>query len=196
MTKLAEAGHEPGVAPHPAPAPTAQALRPGPEELGQVYEAHFAFVWRTLGYLGLEGAAREDAAQDVFLVAHRRLTEFEHRASLQTWLYAVTRNVARNHRRGMRRRGPEDPVPFDLASSEPGPEESCQRNEALDFVRTFLDSLDEAKREVFLLCELEQLPAADVAELLGTNPNTVSSRLRLARAAFQKAVDRHRSKAR
>jgi RNA polymerase sigma-70 factor (ECF subfamily) len=145
--------------------------------------------------LGLEGAAREDAAQDVFLIAHRRLPDFEHRASLQTWLYAVTRNVVRNQRRGVRRRGPEEPVPLELASLEPGPEETCQRNEALDFVRAFLCSLDEAKREVFLLCELEQLPAASVAELLGTNANTVSSRLRLARAAFQKAVDHHRRNA-
>jgi RNA polymerase sigma-70 factor, ECF subfamily len=194
VTKLAQAGHEHGVAPPSAPASGQD--RAGPEELGLIYEAHFGFVWRTLGYLGLEGAAREDAAQDVFLVAHRRLPDFEHRASLQTWLYAVTRNVVRNHRRGVRRRGPEEPVPVELVSSEPGPEESCQRNEAFDFVRAFLSSLDEAKREVFLLCELEQLPAADVAELLGTNPNTVSSRLRLARAAFQKAVDHHRSEAR
>jgi RNA polymerase sigma-70 factor (ECF subfamily) len=157
-----------------------------------VYEAHFGFVWRTLGYLGLEGAAREDAAQDVFLVAHRRLGEFQQRASLQTWLYAVARNVVRNHRRGVRRRGPEEPVPLDLEAAEPSPEESCGRSEALSFVCTFLASLDEAKRDVFVLCELEQLPAAAVAELLGTNANTVSSRLRLARAAFQQAVDSHR----
>jgi len=142
-----------------------------------------------LGYLGLSGAAQEDAAQDVFLAAHRRLGDFERRSSIQTWLYAIARNTARNHRRGSGRRGPQDELSRELPALGRSPEDDYQRKQALAFVQRFLEDLDDAKREVFLLCELEQLPAAQVGELLGLSPNTVSSRLRLTRAAFARAVD-------
>jgi len=167
------------------------ALRPE-DASASLYEAHFGFVWRTLGYLGLSGASQEDAAQDVFVVAHRRLGAFEERAAVQTWLYAIARNVTRNYKRGSRRRGPQGELPDDWPSNGPTPEEDYQRKQALTFVQSFLESLDEPKREVFLLCELEQLPAVEVGELLRVSPNTVSSRLRLARVAFARAVEEHR----
>ena len=57
-------------------------------------------------------------------------------------------------------------------------------------VQTFLDSLDDDKRAVFILAELEQLPAPAIAEAVGTNVNTVYSRLRAARALLEAAVER------
>ena len=51
----------------------------------EVYEAHFAFVWRVLRTFGVPDTALEDAAQDVFVVVHRRLFEFEGRAVSETY---------------------------------------------------------------------------------------------------------------
>ncbi|HSD87703.1 MAG TPA: sigma-70 family RNA polymerase sigma factor, partial [Kofleriaceae bacterium] len=65
----------------------------------EVYAAHFAFVWRVLRTFGVPDAALEDAAQDVFVVVHRRLPEFEGRAAITTWLFAIARRVAGAHRR-------------------------------------------------------------------------------------------------
>lgn len=155
-----------------------------------LYERHFSFVWRTLGYLGLRGPAQEDAVQEVFLVVHRRLGDFERRADLRTWLFSIARNVVRNARRGERRRG--DPVELseELVSRSPGPEETLTAQRALREIQRFLESVDEGQRDVFLLCELERISAMEVGRILGLSANTVSSRLRLAREKFARWLER------
>src|SRR5262245_28504253 len=65
----------------------------------EVYAAHVAFVWRVLRTFGLSEAQIEDAVQDVFIVVHRRLPEWEGRAAITTWLFAIARRVASSHRR-------------------------------------------------------------------------------------------------
>src|SRR5512146_2625141 len=65
----------------------------------EVYAAHFAFVWRVLRTFGVTEPALEAAAQDVFVVVHRRLPEFEGRSAVTTWLFAIARRVACAHRR-------------------------------------------------------------------------------------------------
>ena len=69
----------------------------------QIYAQHFAFVWRVLRTFGVAEAALEDAAQDVFVVVHRRLPEFEGRSAITTWLFAIARRVAGSHRRRVTR---------------------------------------------------------------------------------------------
>jgi len=54
-----------------------------------VYEAHFRYVWRCLRSLGVYDAQVDDALQDVFVVAARRLADFDGGAELRTWLYAI-----------------------------------------------------------------------------------------------------------
>src|SRR6186997_1961399 len=64
-----------------------------------VYTAHVAFVWRVLRTFGVAEPQLEDAVQDVFVVVHRRLSEWEGRAAITTWLFAIARRVASAHRR-------------------------------------------------------------------------------------------------
>ena len=65
----------------------------------EVYTAHVAFVWRTLRTFGVSDAQLEDAVQDVFVVVYRRLPEWEGRAQVTTWLFAIARRVASSYRR-------------------------------------------------------------------------------------------------
>ena len=65
----------------------------------EVYEEQFRFVWRSLRRLGVRESDVADAAQDVFLVVHRRLDEFEGRSKVSTWLYGICYRVARDRRR-------------------------------------------------------------------------------------------------
>jgi len=149
----------------------------------EIYAAHFAFVWRILRTFGVADAALEDAAQDVFVVVHRRLPEFEGRAAVTTWLFAIARRVAGGYRR---RRTTET-----LADEPAGTADTfaaLSRAEATTTVLAILDTLDEDKRIVFALVELEQLTVPEVARVLDLNLNTAYSRLRLARQAFESAV--------
>src|SRR3954452_665763 len=68
----------------------------------EVYDRHFRFVWRVLRASGLPDSMVEDAAQDVFVVVHRRLSEFEGRSDIRTWLFRIARWVVTSERRKLR----------------------------------------------------------------------------------------------
>lgn len=160
----------------------------------EVYEAEFAFVWRNLRRLGVHEAQLRDAAQDVFLVVHRRLGDFEGRGSLRAWLYSIVVRVASQYRRTRLRKDlehTEDPDGV-ADTSRLGPEDSAGQNEDVRLLLELLDALDEGKREVFVLSDLEGLTAPEVAELLELKLNTVYSRLRAARLELKTALERSR----
>jgi RNA polymerase sigma-70 factor (ECF subfamily) len=152
----------------------------------EVYATHVAFVWRVLRTFGLSEAQLEDAVQDVFLVVHRRLAEWEGRAAMTTWLFAIARRVAAAHRR---RAGGDRTE--ELVEEPAGGDDTfaaMSRAQAAATVFAILQQLDEDKRIVLALVELEGLSVPEVARMLDLNLNTAYSRLRLARQAFELAV--------
>jgi len=188
-----------GFTPPPRPEPAAVAVEAVPT-FAEVYEAHVRFVWRTLRRLGVPDKDCDDATQDVFLVVHRKLHEFRPEAPLKHWLFRITSRIARDHRRSGRRKNPREHglVPVvneDIADpQQQSPADSAERSAAAELIRTLLQELDEAKREVFILSELEQLSAPEIAQTLEMPLNTVYSRLRRARLEFEEALSRHRER--
>jgi RNA polymerase sigma-70 factor, ECF subfamily len=169
------------------------------EDFESIYEAHFDFVWRSARRLGVEESALDDVVQEVFVVVHRRLPEFQRRSSLKTWLFAITLRVASEHRRSCRRNEPERRGDVDPDATEDlraGPHEAIARAEAAAALRLFLDSLDDDRRAVFILAELEGMSAPEIAEATSSNVNTVYTRLRSARQSFEDAARRHRARER
>ena len=152
----------------------------------EVYSEHVGFVWRTLRSFGVREPQLEDAVQDVFVVVHRRLSEWEGRAAITTWLFAIARRVACAARRKLTTRTTE-PLDDEPAGTE-DTFAAMSRAQAAATVMAILDTLDEDKRVVFTLVELEQLSVPEVAQMLDCNLNTTYSRLRLARAAFEQAA--------
>ena len=191
----------------PAPA-AADARAVGSLSFERVYRREFAFVWRTLRYLGVPEAAVEDVAQEVFIVVHERREVYDPRAgSLRAWIFGIARRSALRYHRTARRKGARRHAAEAAANSglgllrereDPGadPEQRLARRQAAAIVERFLESLSPARREVFTLHELEGLSAPAIAELLGVKLNTVYSRLRRARAQFRDAVARERARER
>jgi RNA polymerase sigma-70 factor, ECF subfamily len=164
-----------------------------------MFESHFAFVWRTARRLGAPEPSLDDVVQETFVVAYRRQRDFEGRSSLKTWLYGIVFNVVRAHRRELAAKNStaqaEPGVDLDaLADEADGPHETTAKREAARLVDEFLQSLNQDQRDVFVLSELEQLSAPEVAIVLGAPLNTIYSRLRLARGAFARAAARHRAR--
>jgi RNA polymerase sigma-70 factor (ECF subfamily) len=158
------------------------------ETFEEVYAAHFDFVWRNLVRLGVSPCEVDDATHDVFLVVHRRLPDFEE-GSLKGWLFAIARRVAWHYRRAQARRRTvplPDEDPIDSSSVER--ERLQARREAHNLVHRILDELDDDRRAVFVLVELEQLSVPDAAEMLRVPLNTTYSRLRLARRDFERKL--------
>jgi RNA polymerase sigma-70 factor, ECF subfamily len=164
-----------------------------------IYEQHVDFVWRSARRLGVDELAADDVVQQVFLVVHRRLGEFEGRSSLKTWLFSILLHVAREHRRGLRRKSPHwahEPVDPDLiADGTANPHEALARMEAWRTIDELLETLEGDKRVVFVMAELEEMTAQEISEATGLAPKVVYSRLRAARTDFERAAAAMRRRA-
>ena len=195
---LVDSAHSPAAAPI---VPGGALERSATLSFEAVHREHFAFVWRSARRLGVADPSLDDVVQEIFMVVHRRLDEFEGRSKLKTWLFGIVLRVVRDYRRTLRRKSPhalraDAAVDPDLLSdrSGKGPHESAANAEAVRLLHALLDDLDDEKREVFVLAELEQLVVPEIAEAIGVNVSTVYSRLRAARQQFEQALARHRAK--
>src|SRR5687768_16217272 len=70
----------------------------------EIFREYAPFVYRVLRRLGVSEAEVEDVCQEVFIVVHRRLPEFEGRSQLRTWIYAIAVRRASGHARRAYRR--------------------------------------------------------------------------------------------
>lgn len=158
-----------------------------------MYREHARFVWRALRRLGVDAAGIEDAVQDVFVVVHRRLQEFDARGSARAWLGGIAVRVAHDHRRRVaRKEGKLTPLEraTEPGSAAPGPLEHAIAAQAAAMLDRALDALPEEQRAVFVLSEIEQLTMREIGVALGVKLNTVNSRLRAARQKINELVTR------
>jgi RNA polymerase sigma-70 factor, ECF subfamily len=156
----------------------------------QVYEAAFDFVYRNARRLGVPESAADDVVQEVFMVLHRRLTEYDGRATLRSWVYGILANTVRGYRRTYRRK--EKPLlaierDEDLGpdANAAGPEQRAQQRQDMELLLSLLAELPEPQRELIVLADLEQLTVPEICACIGGNSNTVHSRLRVAREALR-----------
>ena len=170
--------------------------RAGRLDFDQVYEQHLAFVWRVLAAAGVPEHRLEDAAQDVFVVVHGKLAEFEGRSKLTTWLYGIARHVAIDvvRRMARERRRHRELAEAPAAGPAPSPEETAGEVEARRVLLELLERIEPQRREVFVLVEVEGIPVREVAAMLNIKENTAWSRLRLAREEFERQVARMRAR--
>jgi RNA polymerase sigma-70 factor (ECF subfamily) len=159
-----------------------------PERLRAMFDAHYAQVWRVLRRLGVPSSASDDAAQEVFVIAARRLGDIEPAAE-QAFLLGVARRVAAAARRRDVQHACEQEM-LDLAHPDPLPEQALCAAEERRMLDLVLAELDDETREVFVLFELEGLARSEVAALLAIPEGTAASRLRRARAEFLASAQR------
>lgn len=150
----------------------------GLEDFHAVYEREFDYVWRNLGRMGVPHAEIPDAVHEVFIVLHRRWNELDRGRPLRPWLFGVARRIAADLR-AKRREEPTDVEP---------PAREDPRIAERDLLWRALATLDEDRRTVIILHDLEGHTGAEIAAQLDIPVNTVHSRLRLARADLLAAV--------
>lgn len=158
-----------------------------------LFREHAAYVWRALRRLGVAEADVEDVCQEVFLVVLRRGGDFEGRSSARTWIYGIAVRVASDYRRSarVRREVVTDEVP---EGRESAPQvDTVALRESAKALDGLLEQLDDAKRAVFVLYEIEQLTIAQVAEAVSCPLQTAYSRLLAARKIVEEGAARWRS---
>jgi RNA polymerase sigma-70 factor, ECF subfamily len=172
-------------------APSTGAAPPtSPHDFEAIYREHYAPVWRFLMHLGVPRGDVADVTHNVFLIAHRKLAEFEQRSSLRTWLCGIAWRVGRDFMRSSAVRlevSAEDAFDANMAAPDDSAE-ALQQRQKLALAMSLLDALPADQREVFVLHELEQMTGPEIGELMGTPVNTVRSRLKRARDTFQRRL--------
>jgi RNA polymerase sigma-70 factor, ECF subfamily len=170
--------------------PTRVATPTEPFDFDRVYHEHGPAVFRFLRSMRVRDSELDDVFQEVFLVVHRRLPEFDGRHRLTTWLYAICLRVASGYRRRawFRRERPSD-FPQE-STSDADASLVAARAEALPVAWHCLEVLDNDKRAVFVLFEIEELAMSEIAIVLGCPLQTAYSRLYAARDEVQFALRR------
>lgn len=159
-----------------------------------VYQQYFDFVWSGARRLGVSAAALDDVVQEIFMVIHAKLHTVRQPQSLRSWVYGVVRRTVSDHHRAQRTRDASTGA-YALTSDllrhgPPTPSELKEQGEQMALLFSLLEELDWPKREVFMLAELEEMTAPEIAEALEIPLNTAYSRLRAARICFEEGLAR------
>jgi RNA polymerase sigma-70 factor, ECF subfamily len=156
--------------------------------LHTIVTSEFDFVCRSLRSLGVVDADVDDAAQQTFIVLMKKLDEVP-RGAEQAFLFRTAVNVASNTRRGRTRRREANVEELgSLATKTPNPEALADQREALALLDDVLEEMPMELRVVFVLSEVEQKTAPEIAKMLDVPLGTVASRLRRAREEFERRV--------
>lgn len=151
----------------------------------EIFTLHASDVWRALRSLGASESDADDLTQEVFLVVYRKLPEFEERSLISTWLYGISVRVFSDHRRRahVRREQATGEIPEGRISASQIQEIEAQHAQQL--LDSALATLDDDKRAVFVLYEIEGLQMKEVAAALDCPVQTAYSRLHTARAEVE-----------
>jgi len=177
------------------PPPAATPPEPMASDFAHIYREHIDFVWRYAQTHGIDRASLEDVVQEVFLVVHGRLSTFEQRSSLKTWIAGIAVNVVRGFRRRRNARRLGDPLAEadELPAQQASAFDALELKQSLELLDGVLARMTELQREAFVLCELEQFPQVEVAAMLGINENTLRARLRSARLIVNERAELQRA---
>ena len=166
------------------------AVKPDKPSPRSVAELGARFVPQTLRYLGVPEGNLLDAAQDVLVIALRRLGDFEGRSSLKTWLYGICVRVAHDFRRRDRRNRELLVVRMPEVTLQADQESVVEQGEWRRTLGTLLDQLDEGQRAAFVLFEIQRLSMKEVADALGCPLQTAYFRHKSARTRVLEAFKR------
>ncbi|MET0793222.1 MAG: sigma-70 family RNA polymerase sigma factor [Polyangiaceae bacterium] len=163
----------------------------------EIYRLHFDFVWSVARHLGVGTDAMDDVVQEAFIVIHSRLHTLERPEALRSWIYGVVRRTVSAHHRSRRTRdaaGAAVAIEGELAPPPATPLELTEKKTGLELLASLLAQLDDTKREVLVLVELQEMTVPEVADALEIPLNTAYSRLRAARQAFDAILVRHEAR--
>lgn len=160
-------------------------------DAARVHASEGGFLWATLQRLGVRARDLDDVYQEVFVVVHRRIEDYDPGAPIRPWLFGICVRVVAGWRRRahFRREQVVDEVP-ERDAAGPSPEDSADRSRTQRVLQAILDELDLERRAVFVMYEIDEMPCDQIAAMTGVPVGTVHSRLHAARRDFQRAAAR------
>lgn len=178
--------------------PLLDAARKGDQgAIRSLYDRNVNTVFRFARGMGVPASEIEDAVQEVFVVAFRRIGEFDGKVRFSTWLYAIALRVCKAHARKAYWRSTVSDI-FGREPREQGPERpdvAAERTLGRELVMKVLDRMKEKKRAVLVMREMMDMSEDETAAALGISRGTAATRLFHARREFETIAARIAGKA-
>lgn len=156
-----------------------------------VYEQYVDFAWASARRLGVPPESMDDVVQEAFIVVHQRLHTLHRPEAIRSWVYGIVRRTVSHYHRARRAKSAAGAPTIDADSIETDlrtPFELAEQSDQVKLLESLLLELTPLQREVFVLAEIEELSAPEIAEALNIPLNTAYSRLRVARQVFDAAL--------
>lgn len=159
---------------------------------GVIFEQHSRFVYKFIYAMLGDSCASEELKQETFLAAYRNIQSFRDEAKLRTWLCGIAKNLVYKFLRSRRKEGVNSGAEIETLALADGKTIAPDReflNKELNFViRSALAELDEDKRLVFTLKELQHLSYREIAEITGSAIPKLKTDLRRAKIEMCRAL--------
>jgi RNA polymerase sigma-70 factor (ECF subfamily) len=168
-------------------APPVSEVSPDEACLG-AFQSELDYIHRTLHRLGAPSSEVEDLAQDVFLALRSSWPKYDPSRPLRPYLFGIAFRIVSAQRRKRRRE-----VAFGVVDADdlrPRAEEVLQTKQARAVVLAALERIPLPRRAVLVMYDLDDVPVAEIASVLGVPRFTVYSRLRKARRELEAALRR------
>lgn len=160
----------------------------------RLYQTHFDRLYRDVAYLVGAGGSTEEIVQESFAIAWTKLASFDGRSSFATWLRGIAHNLVRRHWRTRERRGRAYEKLAEISDGsvpvERGPEGTHIQDQRAEALQQVLETLPEALREAFVLCDVQGLAPQEAADRLGISNGNVRVRAARARAQIREGLQR------
>lgn len=160
-----------------------------------MFELYFDKIWRLLRIQGLPQFVADDAAQDVFVIAAKKINAIEF-GKEKAFLIGTALRIAANRKRGHILSKVEVTDKLEQFSDEVSipPSKSLEQRQSHELLYKIIEKIPDSMRQVFVLFEIEGMTMLEISECLKLPPGTVASRLRRGRKTFDAAVLRLRAK--
>lgn len=164
---------------------------PRAPELRSIFDEHVDHVGNSLRRLGVRDADVPDLTQEVFVVIHRILPDYDPSRPMWPWIFGIAYRVAAAYRRkALRHVLDSGSMLAARADSSPDVTAEIAQQQRRELVHEALESIAFSRRAVFVMAELDGIAVPEIARALDIGVNTAYSRLRLARAEFEAAAKR------
>lgn len=162
-----------------------------PNALGVLFDRYQSTVYRFLSRLsGTDARDLDDLVQATFLEVHRAASQFRGASAVKSWIVGIALNIARHHVRSEVRRKAMLSSYAESPKGDPArPDDNAERRQLMNKLYSALDTLPREQREVFVMCDLEEVRGVEAARILNVPEGTVWRRLHEARKALRAALE-------
>jgi RNA polymerase sigma-70 factor (ECF subfamily) len=174
-----------------------EAIAAGDKQALQVlYGRHHVKVYRFALRFVRDESTAEDMVSEVFMDVWRQAERFERRSQVATWLLAIARNKALSTLRRRSNEQLDEEVAEFIEDPSDNPEVTMQKQERSEILRSCLEQLSAAHREIIDLVYYHERSIEEVSEIIGVPANTVKTRMfyarkRIAELMADKGIERH-----